>query len=108
MKFLLSALAASFLFLSGCATTSTSKAANEPAEPTTSETATETASAELKTPGTSAVGDKTTCPVSNEEFVVEADTATFEYKGKTFHVCCPDCLDSLKADPEKYLGKYVN
>ena len=62
----------------------------------------------MKTPGESAVGDKTICPVSQEEFLVDADTASFTYEGKTFHVCCADCLGALEEDPEKHLGKYLN
>ncbi len=102
MNLLHSAAVASLVFLTGCATSSSSQASSEPA----AEAA--VAPAAVNTPGESAVGDKTICPVSHEEFVVEADTASFSYEGKTFHVCCADCLGALEEDPEKHLGKYVN
>jgi YHS domain-containing protein len=44
----------------------------------------------------------TICPVSREEIDPEI---TYEYKGKTYAVCCNNCLKKLKADPEKYISK---
>ncbi len=44
------------------------------------------------------------CPVSGEE--IDKDTKiTYEYKGKTYRFCCPDCAEEFKKDPEKYLEK---
>ena len=28
----------------------------------------------------------------------------YEYKGKTYYFCCPDCVTQFKAHPEKYLN----
>jgi YHS domain-containing protein len=56
-------------------------------------------------PGESKVGDRTTCPVSGEEFVVAEDTERFEHQGRTYHVCCDSCLEDLAANPEKFLGR---
>jgi YHS domain-containing protein len=44
----------------------------------------------------------TICPVSREEADPEI---TYEYKGKTYAVCCNNCLKKLKADPEKYISR---
>lgn len=59
----------------------------------------------LKAPGEAQVGDRTTCPVSGEEFVVEASSPKVEIEGKTYFTCCPGCAKKLQADPAKYLKK---
>jgi YHS domain-containing protein len=42
------------------------------------------------------------CPVSGEEF--DGNTKiTYEYKGKMYRLCCPDCAEEFKKDPEKYI-----
>jgi YHS domain-containing protein len=41
-----------------------------------------------------------TCPVGGEE--VDPSAGTFEYKGKTYGVCCEKCIAKFKANPEKY------
>jgi Cu+-exporting ATPase len=56
-----------------------------------------------KAPGTAKIGDKTTCPVSGEEFVVTADSPKAEHEGKTYYFCCPGCDKKFKADPKKFL-----
>lgn len=44
------------------------------------------------------------CPVSGE--ALDGDTKiTYEYKGKTYRFCCPDCAEEFKNDPEKYIDK---
>ena len=44
------------------------------------------------------------CPVSGE--ALNGDTnITYEYKGKTYRFCCPDCAEEFKKDPEKYMKK---
>lgn len=41
------------------------------------------------------------CPVSKER--LEGDTGyTYEYKGKTYYFCCPECIEEFKKDPDKY------
>lgn len=59
----------------------------------------------LKAPGEAQVGDRTTCPVSGEEFVVEATSPKVEIEGKTYFTCCPGCAKKLQADPAKFLKK---
>lgn len=44
----------------------------------------------------------TICPVSMEEADQEI---TFTYEGKTYAVCCNNCLKKLKADPERYISR---
>lgn len=63
-----------------------------------------TPTTELKKPTEANVGDRTTCPVSNEVFVVKADSLRSEYKGKTVYFCCPGCKEKFDQDPAKYLG----
>ncbi len=65
----------------------------------------EAAKGPLKAPGEAAVGDRTTCPVSGEEFVVTAESPKVEFEGKTYYTCCPGCQKKLEAEPEKYLKK---
>lgn len=44
----------------------------------------------------------TICPVSDEE----ADPQiTYDYKGKTYSLCCKKCLRKFKKDPEKYISR---
>lgn len=48
----------------------------------------------------SADSPKMMCIVEKEH---EADPkVTYEYKGKTYHFCCKDCVAEFKKDPEKY------
>ncbi|MCG3173354.1 MAG: hypothetical protein GMKNLPBB_01551 [Myxococcota bacterium] len=55
-------------------------------------------------PGEARTGDKTVCPVMREhDFVVQADSPKVEYKGKTYYFCCEECIDTFKAEPEKYI-----
>ncbi len=44
----------------------------------------------------------TICPVSTEEADSEI---TYEYKGKTYALCCNSCLKKFKKDPEKYISR---
>ena len=55
--------------------------------------------------GEAKVGDKTTCPVSGETFVVDADSPKAEYEGKTYYFCCGGCAGDFKADPASFLKK---
>lgn len=59
----------------------------------------------LKAAGEAAIGDRTRCPTSGEEFVVTADSPKVEYKGKTYYFCCGGCDKKFASDPEKYIGK---
>ena len=44
----------------------------------------------------------TICPVSTEEPDPEI---TYTYKGKTYALCCNNCLKKFKKDPEKYISR---
>lgn len=61
-----------------------------------------TASAPLVAPGQATIGDRTTCPVMGEEFVVTADSPHAEHEGRTYYFCCPPCLETFMADPARY------
>ena len=48
-------------------------------------------------------GKQTTCPVMKGKAVnpnLYVDAA-----GKRIYVCCPGCIATVKADPEKYIGE---
>lgn len=59
----------------------------------------------LKAPGEAQVGDRSTCPVSGEEFVVTAESPKVEHEGKTYYMCCPGCAKKFQAEPAKYINK---
>ena len=59
----------------------------------------------LKAPGEAKVGDRTRCPVSAEEFVAKADSPQVEDGGKKCYFCCAGCINTFKADPQKYTVK---
>jgi Cu+-exporting ATPase len=61
--------------------------------------------ADLKAPGAAQIGDKTTCPISGEEFIVSATSPKAEVDGKTYYFCCPHCAEKFRADPAKFLKK---
>jgi len=60
--------------------------------------------APLVPPGEAGVGDRTTCLVSNEEFVVTADSPHAEHEGRTYYFCCPPCVARFQANPDQYLA----
>lgn len=51
-----------------------------------------------------ATTEKDVCPVSGEEISKETNI-TYDYKGKTYRFCCPDCVAEFKKKPEKYIQK---
>lgn len=65
----------------------------------------ETAGGVVKAPGEANVGDTSTCPVSGEEFVIEASTPRVEHEGKTYFLCCPGCKKKFEANPGQFLTK---
>lgn len=65
--------------------------------------ATGQATGPLVAPGEAKPGDKTTCPVSGEEFVVDGSSPHVEHEGKTYYFCCSGCDKRFKADPAKFL-----
>src|SRR4051794_28647670 len=64
-----------------------------------------TTNAKVKAPGDAKMGDTTTCPISGEEFVVDASSPKVEHEGKTYYLCCNGCKKKFEADPAKYLKK---
>ena len=50
------------------------------------------------------MGDRTTCPVSNEEFVVSAESPKVEHEGHTYYFCCAGCIERFQANPAQYIG----
>ena len=81
----------------------TPAAATGPATPAATGPATPAAA--LKAPGDAKVGDTTKCPVSGEEFVVEATSLKTEHDGKTYYFCCGGCKKKFEAEPGKYAKK---
>lgn len=56
----------------------------------------------VKKAGEAKVGDTTKCPISGEEFVVEATSPKAEHDGKTYFFCCAGCKKKFEADPSKF------
>ncbi len=48
--------------------------------------------------------EKVTCAVNGKEFEKTDDTASFEYKGKTYYFCCPGCKEKFVKNPEEFLN----
>jgi YHS domain-containing protein len=65
------------------------------------------AEAAVRPPGEARIGDRTTCPVSGEQFLVSATSAKAEYRGRTYYFCCADCAKRFEADPAKFLRTSV-
>ena len=59
----------------------------------------------VKAPGEANVGDTTKCPVSGEEFVVEATSPKVEHGGKTYYFCCSGCQKKFQSNPDQFLNK---
>ncbi len=75
------------------------------ASPSVSEPSAKTPAGSVKQPGDAKVGDTARCPVSGEEFTVEATSPKSEHDGKTYFFCCNGCRKKFEADPQKYLKK---
>lgn len=56
--------------------------------------------------GQAQIGDRTTCPVSGEEFVVSESSPTAEHDGHTYYFCCPGCVERFQANPHQYLPEH--
>ena len=50
-------------------------------------------------------GDTTICPVAKSTLTVTTDTASVEYEGQTYYLCCAGCIKPFMEDPDKYLSK---
>ena len=57
----------------------------------------------IKKPGEANVGDTAECPVSGEEFNVEATSPKHEHDGKTYYFCCGGCKKKFESNPEKFV-----
>jgi hypothetical protein len=44
-----------------------------------------------------------TCVVSGETLGAMGEPVTYTYKGQEIKTCCSMCINTIKADPEKYL-----
>lgn len=77
----------------GCASGGSGTSAKSPASVATP----------LKAPGEATIGDRTSCPVSHEEFVVSASSPKVEYAGKTYYFCCSGCDSDFSKNPAKYV-----
>lgn len=77
-------------------------AATEPAQ---EEQATAGAEQPLVAPGEAQIGDRTTCPVSGEEFVVSESSPSVEHEGRTYYFCCPGCVERFQANPSEFTGE---
>jgi YHS domain-containing protein len=43
------------------------------------------------------------CPVMGTKFKKKDAYAVYEYKGKTYYLCCKMCVEPFTTDPEKYV-----
>ena len=75
----------------------------EPKTEPASEPAT-AASDVLPNDGTRAVGDVTTCPVTDDVFKISENAPTAVVDGKTYFFCCKGCIKEFNADPAKFLS----
>jgi YHS domain-containing protein len=49
-----------------------------------------------------AAGDTASCPVLGTT-MVKKDMIPYAYKGKTYYLCCADCVAQFKANPDKFI-----
>jgi YHS domain-containing protein len=101
VKILSRAAVLALVALAGCGGSSPPPSAPPSGPPT----AAPVAKSALKAPGDATVGDRTTCPISGEEFTVSAASPKHEHQGKTYYFCCGGCDQKFASDPEKYLKK---
>ena len=59
----------------------------------------------VKEAGDAKVGDMAKCPVSGEEFIVDATSPKTEHDGKTYFFCCSGCKKKFEAEPAKFTKK---
>jgi Cu+-exporting ATPase len=93
-------MALSFAVLGGLVTAC---AASAPPVPVAQWDAESHAEAAVRPPGEARIGDRTTCPVSGEQFIVSATSPKTEVGGRTYYFCCADCAKRFEADPAKFL-----
>lgn len=44
------------------------------------------------------------CPVSGDP-IDAAAKVTYEYEGNIYNLCCADCIEPFKKEPQKYIDK---
>jgi len=81
------------------------EAAQKPAETPHAAEAKPASNAKIVAPGDAKIGDTSKCPVSGEEFVVEATSPKAEHEGKTYYFCCSGCKKKFESDPKKFLSQ---
>jgi YHS domain-containing protein len=81
------------------------EAAQKPAEAPKGAEAKPASNAKIVAPGNAKIGDTSKCPVSGEEFVVEASSPKAEFEGKTYYFCCSGCKKKFESDPKKFLSE---
>lgn len=61
--------------------------------------------AELSTDDRTAAEKQRVCPVSGDVLGSSGKPVKVTVKGKTVYLCCSDCEEAIKKDPDKYLAK---
>lgn len=46
--------------------------------------------------------DEASCPVLGT-IMKKSEMIPFTYKGKTYYMCCPPCIQKFKANPDQYI-----
>lgn len=95
------------LALAACGGSPASSTTTTEDDATTTTTTTTTSGSESQAAlvpiGETQIGDRSTCPVSGEEFVVSESSPTAQHDGKTYHFCCAGCAERFEADPHGFL-----
>ena len=65
-------------------------------------TTTPTPVTSAKAPPASGAAEFATCPVLGTT-MPKNKMIPVEYQGKTYYMCCEDCVPKFKADPKKYI-----
>lgn len=87
------------LALTACGGASSSSAENSAAEEPHAASGSGSEQGPLVPPGEAGIGDRTTCPVSGEEFVVTESSPHAERDGRTYYFCCPHCAERFQQNP---------
>ena len=56
----------------------------------------------VKAPSGSGAEEMASCPVLGTT-MPKSKMIPVEYEGKTYYMCCQDCVPKFKADPKKYI-----
>lgn len=97
-------LVLSLAFAAGCGGATSSEGTTAEAADHHADQATPDSTAALVPWKDAVMGDRTTCPVSNEEFVVSAESPKVEHEGHTYYFCCAGCIERFEANPAQYIG----